>query len=63
MFLAEKVTAKRALEWGMIHDVVPGTVLIDTAVALARQLATMPTRAFALTKKALNASGRRLRRR
>lgn len=56
MFLGEKVTATKALEWGMIHDVVPGTVLMDTAVALARQLATMPTRAFALTKKALNAS-------
>jgi len=56
MFLAEKVTATKALEWGMIHDVVPATVLMDTALALARQLATMPTRAFALTKKALNAS-------
>jgi len=56
MFLSEKVTANRAREWGMIHDVVPGTVLIDTAVALARQLASMPTRAFALTKKLLNAS-------
>jgi 2-(1,2-epoxy-1,2-dihydrophenyl)acetyl-CoA isomerase len=56
MFLSEKVSAKKALDWGMIHDVVPGTVLHDTAVAMARQLATMPTRAFALTKKALNAS-------
>jgi 2-(1,2-epoxy-1,2-dihydrophenyl)acetyl-CoA isomerase len=56
MFLGEKVPATKALEWGMIHDVVPGTVLLDTALALARQLATMPTRAFALTKKALNAS-------
>ena len=56
MFLGDKVPATKALEWGMIHDVVPGTVLLDTALALARQLATMPTRAFALTKKALNAS-------
>jgi 2-(1,2-epoxy-1,2-dihydrophenyl)acetyl-CoA isomerase len=56
MFLGEKVPATKAKEWGMIHDVVPGTVLLDTALALARQLATMPTRAFALTKKALNAS-------
>jgi 2-(1,2-epoxy-1,2-dihydrophenyl)acetyl-CoA isomerase len=56
MFLSEKVPASKALAWGMIHDVVPGTVLIDTAVALARQLATMPTRAFGLTKRALNAS-------
>ncbi|MGH7680049.1 MAG: 2-(1,2-epoxy-1,2-dihydrophenyl)acetyl-CoA isomerase PaaG [Gemmatimonadaceae bacterium] len=56
MFLGEKVTAKKAHEWGMIHDVVPGTVLLDTALALARQLAQMPTRAFGLTKRALNAS-------
>lgn len=56
MFLAEKISASKALEWGMIHDVVPATVLVDTATALARQLATMPTRGLALTKKLLNAS-------
>jgi 2-(1,2-epoxy-1,2-dihydrophenyl)acetyl-CoA isomerase len=56
MFLSEKVTASKAREWGMIHDVVPPTVLLDTALAMARQLATMPTRAFGLTKRALNAS-------
>jgi 2-(1,2-epoxy-1,2-dihydrophenyl)acetyl-CoA isomerase len=56
MFLAEKVTAKRALEWGMIYDVVPPTVLMDTALALAKHLATMPTRGLALTKRALNQS-------
>jgi len=31
-------------------------VLIDTATALAKHLATMPTRALALTKKLINAS-------
>ena len=56
MFLAEKITAKKALEWGMIYDVVPGTVLLDTATAMARHLATMPTRGLALTKRLLNAS-------
>jgi 2-(1,2-epoxy-1,2-dihydrophenyl)acetyl-CoA isomerase len=56
MFLGEKVPAKKALEWGMIYDVVPGTVLIDTATALSRQLATMPTRGLALTKQLINAS-------
>jgi 2-(1,2-epoxy-1,2-dihydrophenyl)acetyl-CoA isomerase len=56
MFLAEKVPATKALEWGMIYQVVPPTVLLDTAVALARQLAAMPTRALGLTKKALNMS-------
>ena len=56
MMLADKVPATKALEWGMIYQVVPPTVLIDTAMALAKQLATMPTRALALTKKALNVS-------
>jgi 2-(1,2-epoxy-1,2-dihydrophenyl)acetyl-CoA isomerase len=56
MFLAEKVTAQKALDWGMIYQVVPPSVLMDTAVALARQLASMPTRGLALTKKALNLS-------
>lgn len=56
MFLGDKVTAKKALDWGMIYEVVPPTVLMDTALALAKQLASMPTRSFALTKRALNAS-------
>jgi 2-(1,2-epoxy-1,2-dihydrophenyl)acetyl-CoA isomerase len=56
MFLGEKVTATRALEWGMIYEVVPPTVLMDTALALAKNLATMPTRGLALTKRALNAT-------
>jgi 2-(1,2-epoxy-1,2-dihydrophenyl)acetyl-CoA isomerase len=56
MFLGEKIPANKALEWGMIYDVVPGTVLVDKGTALARQLATMPTRGLAFTKKLLNAS-------
>jgi 2-(1,2-epoxy-1,2-dihydrophenyl)acetyl-CoA isomerase len=56
MFLADKVSANKAMEWGMIHDVVPGTVLQDTALALAKHLATMPTRALGLTKRLINAS-------
>jgi 2-(1,2-epoxy-1,2-dihydrophenyl)acetyl-CoA isomerase len=56
MFLGEKVSATRALEWGMIYEVVPPTVLMDTALALAKHLATMPTRGLALTKRALNQS-------
>jgi 2-(1,2-epoxy-1,2-dihydrophenyl)acetyl-CoA isomerase len=56
MMLADKVPATKALDWGMIYQVVPPTVLLDTALALARQLAGMPTRALALTKRALNIS-------
>jgi len=56
MFLADKLPAAKALEWGMVHSVVPPTVLLETATALARHLATMPTFGLALTKRALNAS-------
>lgn len=56
MFFADKVPASRALEWGMIYQVVPASVLLETASSVARQLATMPTRGLALTKRAINAS-------
>ena len=56
MFLAEKVSAQKALDWGMIYQVVPAAVLMESALALAKQLANMPTRGLALTKRALNRS-------
>jgi 2-(1,2-epoxy-1,2-dihydrophenyl)acetyl-CoA isomerase len=56
MFLADKVSARKALEYGMIHEVVPAAELIERATALARQLAAMPTKALGLAKRALNAS-------
>lgn len=56
MFLADKVSARKAQEYGMIHDVVPAPELLEKAVAVARQLAAMPTRALGLAKRALNAS-------
>lgn len=55
-FLAEKMSADKAKEWGMIWDVVPHAVLHDTAFGLAKQLATQATRGFGLTKRAMNAS-------
>lgn len=56
MFLADKVSARQALEYGMIYDVVPAGELLEKATALARRLAAMPTRALGLTKRALNES-------
>lgn len=56
MMLGDKVPSEEALRLGMIHDVVPDSTLHDVARALAVRLATMPTRAFALTKQALEAS-------
>lgn len=54
--LGEKVSAEQARDWGLIWQVVDGTELMQRAANLARQLATQPTRAFGLTKRALNAS-------
>ncbi|MES2521850.1 MAG: enoyl-CoA hydratase [Gemmatimonadota bacterium] len=55
-FLAEKIPAARAKEWGLIWDVVPLKNLMDTAHALALSLASQATRGFGLTKRAMNAS-------
>lgn len=54
--LAEKVTAAEALQLGMIYRVVPQAELMTAAGDLARHLATQPTRALGLIKRALNAS-------
>ena len=56
MFLADKVPARKAQEYGMIHEVVPAAELLERAAAVARQLAAMPTKALGLAKRALNAS-------
>lgn len=55
-FLAEKLSAAKAKEWGLIWDVVPHSALHDAALTMARNLATQATRGFGLTKRALNAS-------
>ncbi|MEQ1692765.1 MAG: 2-(1,2-epoxy-1,2-dihydrophenyl)acetyl-CoA isomerase PaaG [Gemmatimonas sp.] len=55
-FLAEKVSATKAKEWGLIWDVVPHAVLMDAAFTMAHTLATQATRGFGLTKRALNMS-------
>jgi 2-(1,2-epoxy-1,2-dihydrophenyl)acetyl-CoA isomerase len=55
-FLAEKIPAARAKEWGLIWDVAPLAKLLETARALAVSLASQATRGFGLTKRAMNAS-------
>ena len=54
--LAEKVTAAKALEWGMIHEVCEPTELVKKATATATYLAMQPTRALALIKRGFNRS-------
>ncbi|MFT4103654.1 MAG: enoyl-CoA hydratase-related protein [Burkholderiaceae bacterium] len=57
--LADKISAADALAYGMVWKVYPDAALQDEAQKLARHLATMPTRAYALIKQALNGSGER----
>mgnify|MGYP001819607495 FL=1 len=54
--LGPKVSAEQALAWGMIWQVVDDDALMDTALGLAQQMATQPTRGFAYTKQAFAAS-------
>jgi 2-(1,2-epoxy-1,2-dihydrophenyl)acetyl-CoA isomerase len=56
MMTGDKISATRAAELGMIYRVVPADQLAAEAMKLAVALAQMPTRALALTKRALNAS-------
>jgi 2-(1,2-epoxy-1,2-dihydrophenyl)acetyl-CoA isomerase len=51
MFLAQKITADTALQWGLIHQTVADDELLTTARALAGSLAKGPTRAFALLRQ------------
>ncbi|MGD2050761.1 MAG: enoyl-CoA hydratase-related protein [Chloroflexota bacterium] len=50
---AERVTAEKALEWGLVNEVVPDEQLPEVVAAWARSLAEGPTLAFGLTKKAM----------
>jgi len=56
MILAPKVSAKEAAEKGMIWKAIPDDTLMSEAAELSKRLATMPTKAIALTKDALNRS-------
>ena len=54
--LGEPLPAERAEAWGLIWRCVDDAQLIEEARALARHLATQPTRGLGLIKRALNAS-------
>lgn len=51
-FLAEPLSARQAEAWGLINRAVPADRLLDEAQALAERLATGPTRAYQLMKRA-----------
>ena len=54
--LAERLPAPEALDWGLIDRVVPDEELEAATTGLALKLAGGATRAYAATKRALNAS-------
>lgn len=54
--LGERVPAAKALDWGLIHKVVADDALDAEAVALAERLASGPTVALGLTRRAIGAA-------
>lgn len=54
--LGDRISAEQAQSWGMIWQVVDDEQLKDEALALAKRLATQPTKGLALIKRALQAS-------
>jgi len=54
--LGDKVSASDAVAMGLIFRAVEGGKLLEEATALARKLATQPTRGLGLIKRALTAS-------
>ncbi|HQD82742.1 MAG TPA: enoyl-CoA hydratase-related protein [Quisquiliibacterium sp.] len=55
--LADKIPAEDAQRMGLVWQVFDDEQLMPEAEKLAARLASMPTRAYALIKQALNASG------
>jgi 2-(1,2-epoxy-1,2-dihydrophenyl)acetyl-CoA isomerase len=56
--LNRALSAKEALDWGLVTRVVPDTELFRVADELAAQLASGPTQAFGRTKRLLQATWR-----
>ena len=54
--LGPKIKAEQAEAWGIIWQCVDDEELMATALGLAEQMATQPTRGFAFTKKAFSLS-------
>jgi 2-(1,2-epoxy-1,2-dihydrophenyl)acetyl-CoA isomerase len=51
MLLGDRISAAKALEWGLINRVVPSETLEDTALALADELAAGPAKALSAIRK------------
>jgi len=57
LMLAERIPAARALDWGMIHKVVPDEELLAESHALAARLAAGPTVSYGQIRQAVRAAG------
>jgi 2-(1,2-epoxy-1,2-dihydrophenyl)acetyl-CoA isomerase len=53
---ADRVSAEKALAWGLVNQVAPAAQLMEIVRAWALRLAQGPTRAFGLTKRAMQRS-------
>ncbi len=54
--LAEPLSAQKAMDWGLIWDVIDDDDLLGDAIILAKRLASQPTKAFAAIKQAMHAA-------
>jgi 2-(1,2-epoxy-1,2-dihydrophenyl)acetyl-CoA isomerase len=52
--LGQRIPAERALDVGLVNQVVPEDRLFQNAMAVAEQLAELPTKTIGLTKRAFN---------
>ena len=50
----EAITANQALEWGLINELVPGTMLMRSAQQLAERLLLLPAEALWQTKRVIH---------
>ncbi|MCL4265111.1 MAG: enoyl-CoA hydratase/isomerase family protein [Anaerolineae bacterium] len=51
---ADRIPADKALEWGIVNRVIPHDQLMENVMAWAKPMATGPTLAYGLAKRAMN---------
>ncbi len=56
MMTAEKMTAQEAKDFGLVFKLFDDASFTSDSISFGKNIASMPTRALVLTKKALNAS-------
>jgi len=56
MLIAEKLDAKQAFELGLVNRLVSQDKVLEEALSWAKLLAAGPSKAFGLTKRAMNAA-------